>query len=76
MNIVVRIEYEQDDNGYWSDLDMSEVESIAANLAITPNLATKECGVQLTKVKMDVVEDYTLIDWHQLENYPQIELTK
>ena len=72
---VLQVEYEKKDDGEWADLDMSEVEDIAAHLAINPNFHTEECGVRLSEVHVDVVDDTEPIDWYKLEYYPQECLT-
>lgn len=76
MNCVIRIEYEHDTEGYWGDLDMSEVEDTAAHLAINPNFHSIECGVKLNEVHLEVVDENRLIDWDKVKNNPQILLTK
>lgn len=76
MICAIRIEYEHDTEGYWGDLDMSEVEDIAAHLAIEPNFHTEECGVKLKEVGVSVVDTESPVDWRELKHNPQILLTK
>lgn len=76
MNCVIRIEYEHDTEGYWGDLDMSEVEDTAAHLAINPNFHSIECGVKIDEVSVNVVDTESPVDWRELKHNPRILLTK
>ena len=70
VNAVVRIEYEQDENCYWSDMPMGDVEATAIGLTIKPNFNTEECGIKLNSVHLHHATPHELVDWYALEHCP------
>ena len=71
VNAVVRIEYEADENCYWSDIPDEEKESVAISLAINPNFVTEECGIKLTSVHLNKTTPYAVVDWYDLKHNPE-----
>ena len=76
INMVVRIEYEQDDSCYWSDMPDAEKDATAISLAIQPNFHTVECGIELTNVQMHHADPEQPVDWYALENCPDMVFPK
>ena len=70
INAVVRIEYEQDDCSYYSDLPLREKDDTAIMLAVVPNFRTEIDGIRLKSVHLNNAIPYELIDWHSLEHNP------
>lgn len=71
INAVVSIEYEQDDNNYWSDMSLEDKDDCALGLCFNPNFNTIENGVRLKSVHIEPVEPYTEIDWDKVKHNPE-----